>query len=163
VFPQKSCYCRPKSFLLVLLTLKAYQQYTAAAGSALAVAAVPKPGSSCDEAAALGCILQNFLRLSAQLSSSTLISWEVQYGSDTVQQVLARPDLAAALRPQGYEGHPIVLDPACPINNVAAAVADIGRLKQLAAADLGRVEGDRIALLEQQLQEQKQTALKAQQ
>jgi hypothetical protein len=159
----------------VLLTLKAYQQYISqAAGSNAAAAALPKRSSSHDEAAALGCILQNFLRLSAGLSSSTLISWELQYGSDTVQQVLARPDLAAALRSQGCEGHPIVLDPACPTNNVAAAVADIGRLKQLAAADLARVEGDRIALLEQQLQEQKlvvqqlrqeqqETVLKAQQ
>jgi hypothetical protein len=68
------CCCRPKSYLLVLLMHKAYQQHIAEAagtGSANSSAA------SChDEAVALGCILQNFLRLAAQLSSSTLLSWE---------------------------------------------------------------------------------------
>jgi hypothetical protein len=148
--------CRPKSFLLVLLTLKAYQQHITAAAAVNSAAAAAVPGSSHDEAAALGCILQNFLRLAAQLSSSSVFSWELQYSSDTVQQVLARPDLAAVLRPKGCEGHPIILDPACPTNNVAAAVADLSRLQQLAAADLAKVGGSRIALLEQQLQEQKQ-------
>jgi hypothetical protein len=131
----------PKSYLLVLLTLKAYQQHiaaAAAASSAAAGAAVPSGGSGFDEVSALGCILQNFLRLAAQLSSSTLLTWEVQCDRDTVQQVLTRPELAAGLRPKGCEQHPIVLDPFCPTYNVAAAVADLSRLKQLAAADFDK-------------------------
>jgi hypothetical protein len=160
------CWRRPKSYLLVLLTLKAYQQHIAAAAAGTG-SANSSAGSGHDEAVALGCILQNFLRLAAQLSSSTLLSWEVQYDRDTVQQVLTRPELAAALRPKGCEQHPIILDPSCPTNNVAAAVADLSRLKQLAAADLDKVEGSRIALLEQQLQclqqEQQATVQKLQQ
>jgi hypothetical protein len=66
------------------------------------------------------------------------------------------------LRPKGCEGHPIILDPACPTNNVAAAVADLSRLQQLAAADLARVEGSRIAMLEQKLQEQQSALQKVQ-
>jgi hypothetical protein len=153
----------------VLLTLKAYQQHIAAAAGSIAAAnaSVASGGSGHDEDVALGCILQNFLRLAAQLSSSSLLSWELQYDRDTVQQVLTRPDLAAALRPQGCEQHPIILDPCCPTNNVAAAVADLSRLKQLAAADLDKVEGSWIALLEQQLQrlqqEQQATVQKLQQ
>jgi hypothetical protein len=132
------------------------QQQQAAAGTSSATSSA---GSRHDEAAVLGCITQNFLRHAAQLSSSTMLSWEVQYDRDTVQHVLTRPDLAAGLRPKGWEQHPIILDPCCPTNNVAAAVADLSRLKQLAAADLNKVEGSRIALLEQQLQRWQQAQL----
>jgi len=79
------------------------------------------------------------------------LTWELHYSRELVQQVLTRPDLAAMLRPKGCEAHPLVLDPANPTNNVAAAVCSLDRLRQLAAADLSSIEGDLIMQLQQQV------------
>lgn len=106
-------------YLLDLLVLRAFQNC---------------PGIlSADQPAALDAILQSFLQLAAGLPTLGMVSWEYMYTQGTVQQTMLRPDLAAILRPAGFEGHPVVLDPADPTNNVALALSQEG-LAMLAAA-----------------------------
>jgi hypothetical protein len=119
--------CRSFDYLLDLLVLRAFQTCLGASG----------PGSnsilSGDQPAALDAVLQSFLHLAAGLPTLGVVSWEYLYSQGTVQQAMLRPELAAVLRPAGFEGHPIVLDPADPTNNVTLALSQDG-LTMLAAA-----------------------------
>jgi len=144
--------CSSPDYLLELLVLHAYQEYMASAAKGLQHA-----GSS--DAAALEAILRSFLELTARLPGSGVISigsW--LYNADTALQVVARPDLAQVLRPPGFEQHPIVLDPADPTHNVAAAVTRQGldRLADSARAALGdgSVELAGLAMQVPQIQQQ---------
>lgn len=154
--------CRPKSYLLVLLGLEAYQQYlaTAAAHNLSTPASTATPGayaassfSNHDKAVAVEFIFITFLELAATLSPNTLLCWDMLFSCKVVPQVMACPDFSRILRPKGCESHPLVLDLGNPVNNVAAAVPALDRLKQLAAADLELVMEDANMQLQQQVQE----------
>lgn len=146
----------------MLLGLEAYQQYLATAAAhnlstpastATPIAYAASSISNHDKAVAVEFIFITFLKLAATLSPNTLLCWDMLYGCKVVPQVLACPGFSEILRPKGCESHPLVLDLGDPVNNVAAAVPALDRLKQLAVADLRLVEDDTIMQLQQQVQQ----------
>ena len=131
---------KPKSYLLVLLTLKAYQDHMASAEAAGAT-----------RAAALDDIIRLFLRETSSLSASTEITWTNFYSREVIEKVTSKPYFRAGLHPRGFEDHPLVLDPLNPTNNVALGTTNLDKLRELAAADLAAV----VAKERQQEEEQR--------
>lgn len=120
--------CRSFDYLLDLLVLEAYTDYLESA-----TADTLSHGKRMDTTVALDAVLLRFLKLVSNLSESERYyrDWRYQYGA--VGHVIDSTALAAALRPEGCEAHPIVLDPADPTNNVAAAL-DAEQLAEFIAA-----------------------------
>lgn len=122
--------CSSVEYLLEVLVLHAFEDYMTAAAAAATASSISSQDPS--DAAALEGILHSFLRLAARLPDSDVISagrisacsW--LYNEEAALQIIMRPEFARVLRPRGCEHHPIVLDPADPTHNVAAAVTELG-------------------------------------
>ena len=85
---------------------------------------------------------------------NTVLIANASLGCLPFSQVLLNPSYMKLLRPsEELSHHPIILDPANPLNNVAAAVADLSTLQQLAEKELDKINSDRIFRMEQQMQQ----------